>query len=74
MQEIYEIAHIFVLSSYHHVLKSKWLDRKRNRRVDHLIHTLITVMVPSYVVQHVRQEQGFEGLNLADKRHKELLV
>ena len=74
MQEIYEIAHIFVLSSYHHVLKSKWLDGKRNRRVDHLIHTLVTIMVPSYAVQHIRQELGFEGLNLPDKRCKELLA
>ena len=45
-----------MLSSYHHVLRSKWLDRKRNRRVDHLIHTLVTIMVPSYTVQHVHQE------------------
>lgn len=73
-QGIDEIAQIFVLSSYHHVLKSKWLEGKRNRRVDHLVHTLVTVMIPSYAIHHVRQELGFEGLNLADKRRKELLA
>ncbi|KAH9029764.1 hypothetical protein EDB83DRAFT_2526083 [Lactarius deliciosus] len=30
-------------------------------------------MLPSYVIQHVRQELGFEGLNLAGKRHTEIL-
>jgi len=31
-------------------------------------------MLPSYAIQHVHQELGFKGLNLASKRHKELLV
>ena len=44
--------------------------------MDHLIHTLvlITVMVPSYTVQHVCQELDFKGLNLVDKQCKELLA
>jgi hypothetical protein len=62
------------LSRYHHILKSKWLEGKRNRHADHLVHTLVTVMLPSYAIHHVRQELGFEGLNLAKKRCKELLV
>ncbi len=31
-------------------------------------------MLLSYAIQHVRQELGFEGLNLAGKRCKELLM
>ena len=31
-------------------------------------------MLPSYAIHHVRQELGFEGLNLANKRRKELLA
>jgi hypothetical protein len=31
-------------------------------------------MLPSYAIQHVRQELGFEGLNLAGKRRKEILA
>ncbi|KAH9164648.1 hypothetical protein EDB89DRAFT_2077796 [Lactarius sanguifluus] len=30
-------------------------------------------MLPLYTIQHVRQELGFEGLNLARKRHTEIL-
>ena len=63
-----------LIISYHHILKSKWLEGKRNRRVDHLVHTLVTIMLPSYAIQHVRQELGFEGLNLAGKRRKEILA
>ncbi len=42
--------------------------------MDHLVHTLVTVMIPSYAIQHVRQELGFEGLNLAGKHRKEILA
>ena len=59
---------------YHHVLKSRWLEGKWNHQADHLIHTLVTVMLPSYVIHHIHQELGFEGLNLANKWHKELLM
>ncbi|KAH8976701.1 hypothetical protein EDB92DRAFT_1810675, partial [Lactarius akahatsu] len=41
--------------------------------VDHLVHTLVMIMLPSYVIQHVHQELGFEGLNLAGKCHTEIL-
>jgi hypothetical protein len=72
IQRINEIAQN--LSRYHHILKSKWLEGKQNHCADHLVHTLVTVMLPSYVIHHVCQELGFEGLNLAEKHCKELLV
>ena len=59
---------------YHHVLKSRWLEGKQNHHVDHLIHTLVTMMLPSYTICHIHQELGFEGLNLANKQCKELLM
>ncbi|KAH8982581.1 hypothetical protein EDB92DRAFT_1804429, partial [Lactarius akahatsu] len=62
-----------LIEVYHHILKSKWLEGKWNQHVDHLVHTLVMIMLPSYVIQHVHQELGFEGLNLASKRHTEIL-
>jgi len=54
-----------LLSSYHHVLKSHWLDGKRNRRADHLVRTLVTEMLPQYEIHALRQEKEFEGADLA---------
>src|SRR6266702_3656854 len=63
-----------MLSSYHHVLKSMWLEGKRNRCANHLVHTLVIDMLPHYQACHDGQEVGFNGSNLAQKRHKEILV
>ncbi len=51
-----------------------WLEGKRNRRTDHLIHTLVVDMLPYYETRHHSQELGFSGSNLAQKRRKELLA
>ena len=56
------------------MLKSRWLEGKQNHQVDHLIHTLVTMLLPSYTIHHIHQELGFEGLNLANKQCKELLM
>lgn len=63
-----------ILSSYHHVLKSMWLDCKWNHHADHLIYTLIVEMLPYYETCHNSQELGFDGSNLAQKCCKEILV
>ncbi len=63
-----------MLSSYHHVLKSMWLEGKRNRRADHLVHTLVIDMLPHYQARHDGQEVGFNGSNLAQKHRKEILT
>jgi hypothetical protein len=55
------------------VLKSIWLEGKRNRRVDHLIHTLVTEFLPDIEFRHKRQTLGMEGLNLAEKRRRQIL-
>lgn len=63
-----------ILDSWHHLLKGKFLEGKRNRRMDHLIHTLVHDVVPFYKAKHSRQEWGFEGLDLEMKRRKEIEV
>ena len=42
--------------------------------MDHLIHTLVKEMLPTYEDRHKRQRLGMQGLNLADKRRKEILT
>jgi hypothetical protein len=55
------------------VLKSIWLDGKRNRRVDHLIHMLMMEYHPDLEIRHKRQTLGMEGPNLADERRRQIL-
>ncbi len=56
------------------MLKDYWLDGKRNRRVDHLIHALVKDMLPAYEDRHKRQKLGMQGPNLAEKRRKDILA
>ena len=49
---------------YHHVLKVL-LRGKRNRRLDHLLHTLFEVALPHYRWQRFRRISGFEGPTVA---------
>ena len=51
-----------------------WLGGKRNRRADHLVHTLVDEMLPYYETCHNSQELGFDGSNLAQKRRKEIFA
>ena len=60
------------LSRYHHVLKSRWLDGKRNRRLDHIIFTLVKSADPYYRFRHERQEAGLDGLNLEKSRKRDI--
>jgi hypothetical protein len=49
------------------VLKSKWLEGKRNWRMDHLIHMLVMEFIPDLEIRHKWQTLGMEGLNLVEK-------
>jgi hypothetical protein len=62
------------ISRYHHVLKTHWLDGKRNRRIDHIIATLVDGMVPYYEARHERQSVGVEGADLVERRRREILA
>jgi hypothetical protein len=54
------------------VLKSKWLDGKRNCRVDYLIHTLVRDLLPDIEDCHKWQERGMEREDLAGRRRHEI--
>ena len=55
------------------MLKSHWLDGKRNRQIDHIISTLVNEMVPHYKARHERQSVGVEGPNLVERRRREII-
>ena len=50
--------------SWHHVLKGKMLEGKRNCWIDNLIHILIHKAIPHFSAKHWWQEFGFEGPDL----------
>src|SRR5258708_21828335 len=58
---------------YHHVLKSIWVEGKRNRRVDHLVHMLVVEFILDLEMRHKRQELGMNGRDLAEKRRQLIL-
>jgi hypothetical protein len=60
------------LIRYHHVLKSHYLDSKRNRRIDRVVYTLIRHLEPHFQSRHERQTIGFEGPDLAAARRAEI--
>jgi MULE transposase domain len=60
-------------SRFHHKLKSDWLDGMRNRRIDHVMHTLVQQMVPDYQERHALQNVGLAGPDLAGRRRQEIL-
>ena len=55
------------------MLKTHWLDGKRQRRIDHVIVMLVRGMVPSYEDKHKRQIFGLNGKDLAAERREEIL-
>ncbi|KAF8996576.1 hypothetical protein BDZ89DRAFT_893953, partial [Hymenopellis radicata] len=50
--------------AWHHMLKGYFGDGKRNRRMDHLIHTLTVDAMQYFKARHQRQLAGIEGHNL----------
>ncbi|KAF9519290.1 hypothetical protein BS47DRAFT_1251150, partial [Hydnum rufescens UP504] len=52
------------LSSWHHILKGKFLQGKRNRWADHLICILIRNVELRYKTNYLRQEHSLKGPNL----------
>jgi hypothetical protein len=72
--EMSEITQIYVLSRYHHQLKSKWLGGKQNQCINHLLHTLIADMLPDYLACYHSQMLGFKGPDLAEKQCEQIHV
>src|SRR6266404_7577298 len=64
-----------MISSYHHLLKSKWLENKCNRRINHLIYILTQRMLPDYYqARHERQQVGLEGGDLEERHWLKILA
>ena len=55
-------------------MKSKWLDGKRNRCVDYLLHTLITGLLPDTEDRLKQQGIGKHGGDLEVTRRGEILA
>jgi len=53
-----------LVEAWHHLLKGTFMEGKRNRRLDHLIHILVDRAIPYFIQRHRRQEFGFEGGDL----------
>jgi hypothetical protein len=55
------------------VLKWKFLLGKRNRCLDHLVHTLVEHVVPYYALKQRRQDSNFEGPDIETKKRVAIL-
>ncbi|KAF5333556.1 hypothetical protein D9611_002587 [Ephemerocybe angulata] len=53
-----------LVEAWHHILKGKFMQNKRNRRADHLIYILTQQVIPYFRHKHRAQEHGFEGPDL----------
>ncbi|KAJ7164673.1 hypothetical protein C8R43DRAFT_987894 [Mycena crocata] len=62
-----------LIEAWHHVLKGKFLHGKRNRRLDHLLHVLFAEVIPYYKLKQLRQDLGFEGIDIEVKERKNVI-
>ncbi|KAJ7618345.1 hypothetical protein DFH06DRAFT_1342620 [Mycena polygramma] len=62
-----------LVEAWHHVLKGKFFNGKRNRRLDHLLHTLLKEVLAYYALKQRRQEVGFEGPDIEVKKRKDII-
>ncbi|KAF5342493.1 hypothetical protein D9611_001694 [Ephemerocybe angulata] len=53
-----------LVEAWHHILKTKFMQGKRNRRLDHLIHLLVKEVIAYFLHKHRSQEFGFSGPDL----------
>jgi hypothetical protein len=58
--------------SWHHVLKGKFLQGKRNRRLDHLLNKLLHAVVPYYSLKQRRQDLGLEGPDMEVRKRQDI--
>ncbi|KAI0072520.1 hypothetical protein K474DRAFT_1581603, partial [Panus rudis PR-1116 ss-1] len=56
-----------LIEAWHHVLKGKFLEHKRNRRADLLIYTLLRRVIPHYALRLRRQTLRFDGPDLIER-------
>jgi hypothetical protein len=63
-----------LIEAWHHVLKGKFLEGKRNRRMDHLVSCLVEDVVPYYRLKQRRQDIGMEGDDLELQRRRDVIA
>ncbi|KAJ7575368.1 hypothetical protein C8J56DRAFT_801697 [Mycena floridula] len=63
-----------LVEAWHNVLKGKFLQGKRNRRMDFLIYILMEDAIPHFRLREHRQEAGFEGKDMEEERRKEIIA
>ncbi|KAF8951341.1 hypothetical protein BDZ97DRAFT_1684876, partial [Flammula alnicola] len=73
-RELLEISDTNMLAeAWHHVLKGKFLEGRRNRRLDHLLHVLVELVIPHFELKQRRQRTGFEGENLEVRKRQDII-
>ncbi|KAJ6552240.1 hypothetical protein DFH09DRAFT_1038848 [Mycena vulgaris] len=73
-RSIFEVSDTnMLIEAWHHVLKYKFLLGKRNRRLDHLIKTLVDDVLPYYALKQRRQDYGFEGPDIEVKKRQKII-
>ncbi|KAF6740966.1 hypothetical protein DFP72DRAFT_835956, partial [Ephemerocybe angulata] len=53
-----------LVEAWHHLLKGKFMQGKRNRRLDQLIYILTKEVIPYFIQRHHAQHNGFHGGDL----------
>lgn len=61
-----------LVEAWHHLLKGYFNEGVRNRRMDHLIHTLSVDCMQYFKARHQRQLAGLEGHNLLETAKQSL--
>jgi hypothetical protein len=62
-----------LVEAWHHLLKGKFMQGKRNHRLDQLIHILVKQVIPHFIQKHHSQTHGFEGGDLEVRESKNSL-
>ncbi|KAJ7618887.1 hypothetical protein DFH06DRAFT_909829, partial [Mycena polygramma] len=62
-----------LVEAWHHVLKGKFLLGKRNRRLDHLLYTLMKEVLPYFALKQRRQDIGFEGVDIEVRKRQDIV-
>lgn len=77
MRRAFTLRSSFIINSssvrWHSILKGKFLNGKRNRRLDHLLGKLVKEVLPFYALKQRRQDLGFEGVDIEVKKRREIL-
>ncbi|KAF8203570.1 hypothetical protein K438DRAFT_1479823, partial [Mycena galopus ATCC 62051] len=60
------------LGQSHQKPPGKFLQGKRNRRIDHLLHVFLNRVLPYYALKQRRQDFGFEDPDVEIKKRQDI--